>query len=458
MRLFDSVSKEKINLNQKEVNIYLCGPTVYDLSHLGHGRSSVCFDLLHRVLLALNYKVNFVRNYTDIDDKILNKMQESNKSLEEITELYIKKYESDMASLRILEPSKKPRATHFIRQMLELIKDLDKRGFVYKLQDGIYFDTSKDKAYLSLSKKPLDNTKTRLEQEVSKKNPSDFVLWKFDENFYESEYGKGRPGWHSECVAMILGIFKNTLDIHAGGADLFFPHHENEAAQCRCAYDKNLAKIWLHNGFVNINGEKMSKSLNNSFFIEDALKSNLGEVLRLYLLSVHYRGHFNYSLQDLELSKKRLDKIYRLKKRLELKELEDFPIHSNFKSQISQNILEVLQDDLNISKALALLDDFIINANLSLDKNQKDIKEKLQDEFKEVAKIFGLGFLDPVFYFQHGVSKEEIKCIEEQILQRKLAKENKEYTKADLIRDNLKQRGILLLDTKNGTIWEKDNV
>lgn len=454
MRLFDSVLKEKIILEQEELNIYLCGPTVYDDAHLGHARSSVCFDLLRRVLLALGRRVHFARNYTDIDDKILKKMQENHQSLEQLTQHYIASYESDMQSLNVLEPDFKPRATHFIQEMITLIKNLTKRGFAYTLEDGIYFDTSKDKAYFSLSKRDNLENLSRLSKEVAKKNESDFVLWKFDENFYEAPFGKGRPGWHTECVAMIGALFEKGLDIHAGGVDLLFPHHENEAAQCRCAWDRNLAKIWLHNGFVKIDGEKMSKSLNNSFFLKDALKDFHGEVLRFYLLSTHYRAHFNYSKQDLIASKRRLDKFYRLKKRLNLSAFDDKM--KPCKSSIGSLILNSLSDDLNISKALSLLDEFLNNANVNLDKEPKNkaLKEDLVRDLQELAFIFGFGFLDGKDYFQWGVDEERKAYIEESILLRAQAKKNKDFEKADAIRAELATMGIVLLDTPQGVVWE----
>ncbi len=460
MKLMDSVLKEKINLDQDSVNIYLCGPTVYDDAHLGHARSSVCFDLLRRVLLALGRRVKFARNYTDIDDKILKKMNESSKDMNEITEFYIASYERDMKALNVLEPDFKPRATHYIKAMLDLIDRLNDKGFVYILEDGVYFDTSKDESYLSLSHRSKEENISRLDGEIKKRNESDFVLWKFDEKFYESKFGKGRPGWHTECVAMIDSIFEDTLDIHAGGVDLFFPHHENEAAQCRCAYKKKLAKIWLHNGFVKIDGEKMSKSLNNSFFLKDALKDFMGEVLRFYLLSSHYRAHFNYSLSDLENAKKRLDKFYRLKKRLLIGEINDFESLSDVKinSNIAEQILELLSDDLNISKALALLDEFVVNANLELDKQNKnkELKQKIKESLVELARIFGFGFMDENLYFQWGVDEETKKSIKDQISQRNEAKKNKDFTKADEIRENLLKLGIVLQDTPQGTIWEKN--
>ena len=453
MLLFDSVKKEKLALKKEGVvNMYLCGPTVYDNAHLGHARSSICFDLLRRVLLSLGRKLYFARNYTDIDDKILKKMQESGESLEQITQKYIAHYERDMKNLRVLEPDLKPKATEYIKQMIELILHLQRQGFTYTLEDGIYFDTSKDKEYLSLSKRGFMDNQTRLIAQKEKKNESDFVLWKFDEGFYAAPFGKGRPGWHSECVAMIEALFKDSLDIHAGGVDLFFPHHENEAAQCRCAFNKNLASHWLHNGFVNINGEKMSKSLNNSFFIKDALKEFSGEALRFYLMSVHYRAHFNYSLEDLSLCKKRLDKLYRLKKRLDLNSLEDKP--KKCERELSLTILQALQDDLNISKALALLDEFIANANLKLDEN-KALKEGLREDFKELAFIFGVGFEDVILYFQQGFSEEQIAWIETQITKRSEAKKAKDYALADKLRQDLAEFGVVLLDTAQGTIWER---
>lgn len=461
MRLEDSKSKKKIDLNafkDEPINIYLCGATVYDDAHLGHARSSVCFDLLYRTLLALGFEVRFARNYTDIDDKILAKMKEQNASLKELTEHYIRRYEEDMHALNVLEPNFKPKATEFISQMINFITTLQNKGFTYILDDGVYFDSSKDKAYLSLSHRGFENTQSRLEKEVAKKNESDFVLWKFDENFYDAPFGKGRPGWHTECVAMIRDLFDDKLVIHCGGVDLLFPHHENEAAQFRCACEKELAQIWLHNGFVKIEGEKMSKSLNNSFFIKDALREFSGEVLRFYLLQTHYRAHFNYSEQDLEGAKKRLDKLYRLKKRLEIANLKDFDEKkSKPQSEVARQILSALEDDLNVSKALSVLDEFIINANTRLDENAKTSKENLAQSLSECALIFGVGFMNADTYFQMGVDENFKKEIEAQILARNEAKKAKNYALADEIRAQLAAKNIILQDTPNGTIWEKSS-
>lgn len=459
MILYDSVKKEKCEFiphEDKKVNIYLCGPTVYDDAHLGHARSSVCFDLLRRVFLANDYEVNFTRNYTDIDDKIIKKMQEQNKSLEEISNFYINSYERDMKSLNILEPSNKPKATTYIKEMITYIQKLLHLAYAYKLDDGIYFDTSKDKEYFSLSKRNSEENKTRLEEEIAKKNESDFVLWKFDDDFYEADFGNGRPGWHTECVVMIDSLYKNKLDIHAGGIDLLFPHHENEAAQCRCANNHKLANYWLHNGFVQINNIKMSKSLGNSFFLKDSLNSFCGEVIRFYLLSVHYRAHFNYSLDDLKNSKKRLDKFYRLKKRINLDSFDNTPIIP--KTHTALKILKILSDDLNISKALALLEEFINDSNTYLDKNPKDkiFKKTLADTLMELGFIFGIGTINTIKYFQFGISKDEINFIEEKIKLRNEAKKEKNYTLADEIRAQLLEKNIQIMDTPNGVVWEKD--
>ncbi|WP_169776713.1 cysteine--tRNA ligase [Campylobacter mucosalis] len=457
MQIYDSVKKQKVDFKPQNdvVRIYLCGPTVYDDAHLGHAKSAVSFDMLRRVLIALGYKVKFVRNYTDIDDKILKKMSESGKSLEEITNFYIDSFESDMKALNVLDPDIKPRATQCVKQMIDYINELIKKDYAYRLDDGIYFNTQKDIKYLSISGRECDDAVARVDNNESKKDQKDFVLWKFDENFYDAPFGKGRPGWHTECVAMIKEHLASdtefVIDIHAGGSDLLFPHHENEAAQCRCHSGKELSKYWLHNGFIQINNEKMSKSLNNSFFVKDALKDYQGEVLRFYLLSSHYRANFNYSLDDLNASKKRLDKIYRLKKRVYETKLGE--ISENFKSEI----LEALSDDLNTSKALAVVDEFVNLANEGLDKNPKDknLKTTIVANLAFLEQIFGIATLDSFEYFQFGVSDELKAKINELILKRNEAKKERNFALADEIREQINVLNINIMDTPSGTLWEK---
>ena len=463
MRIFDTSKREKVEfspIKDGEVSIYLCGPTVYDDAHLGHAKSAVSFDLLRRVLKALGYKVKFARNYTDIDDKILNKMAQTGQSLEEITSKYIAHYESDMGALNVLDPDFKPKATQCLEAIISYIKVLMDRGVAYKTSDGIYFDTSKDSGYFSISGK--DNNTDLIARVVcfcEKRDEKDFVLWKFDEKWYESPFGKGRPGWHTECVAMIREFLSDKenkefeIDIHAGGIDLLFPHHENEASQCRCAYHKNLSKYWMHNGFIKVNNEKMSKSLNNSFFVKDALKNVHGEVLRYYLLTSHYRAHFNYSDEDLVASKKRLDKIYRLKKRVD--GVQAGVASESFKSEL----LEALSDDLNASKALASVDEFVKTANERLDNNPKDkaYKTEMVANLGLIGEILGIAITNYVEYFQFGVSDEQKERIKRLLDERAVAKKERNFARADEIRDELAKMNISIMDTPNGAVWERNN-
>lgn len=454
MQIYDTVLKKKVDLiplNNNEINIYVCGPTVYDHAHLGHAKSSISFDLLRRVLIALGYSVKFVKNFTDIDDKILAKMSSTNQTLEQITTHYIDRYLSDMRALNVLNADIEPKATNYLNAIIDYIQKLEQNGATYKLEDGIYFDTSKDEKYLSLSGRKDENLIARVSSNESKKDDKDFVLWKFDENWYDSPFGKGRPGWHTECVAMIEEIFAKTIDIHAGGADLLFPHHENEAAQCRCAYHKDLANHWIHNGFIQVDNEKMSKSLGNSFFIKDALAIAPGEAVRFYLMSSHYRANFNYDISDLLSSKKRLDKIYRLKKRLS--GVEPSRVDDEFKSLI----LDALSDDLNISIALAKIDEMVNQANTNLDKEPKNkvLKSTIMANLNFIKETLGILYQDEFEWFQYGFDEAQKEQISNLIKARNEAKSAKNYEKADLIRDELNSLGVAIMDTPNGVKWEK---
>jgi len=373
--IFDSVQKTKLEFKPQvegKATLYVCGPTVYDDAHLGHAKSALVFDLLSRILKANGYDVTYARNITDIDDKIINKAKEQNKDIKEITDFYTEAFHKEMEEIGVKRPDLEPKATESMDAMYDLIQKLIDKGHAYATTDGdVYFDTSSDSEYLSLSKRVQedDDRSARVQSSDQKKNPADFALWKNVKDgsvTFESPFGKGRPGWHLECSAMIEKHLAHNdtqaaVDIHGGGADLLFPHHENEAAQTRCATNHKLANYWMHNGFVNIDGEKMSKSLGNSFFLKDALKEYDGEVLRFYLLSTHYRSNFNFNEEDLMSSKKRLDKIYRLKKRL-------FGLAGNdHETEFKTKLLEVLSDDLNISSALALIDEMVTQANETLD-------------------------------------------------------------------------------------------
>ncbi|MDX4067139.1 cysteine--tRNA ligase [Aliarcobacter skirrowii] len=460
--LFDSSKKEKVefkSIKDGKVKIYVCGPTVYDNSHLGHARSAIAFDLLHRVLKLNGYEVIMTKNFTDIDDKIIKKMNQSGKSLEDITSFYIDLYKKDMEALNILPNSLEPKATLNLEAMKNMIENLIKKDIAYKTQSSVYFDVSKDKLYGSLSNKISEDSKARVEGDIEKRNSADFALWKFeksDDVAFESSFGKGRPGWHIECSAMIKKHLAYSdepyqIDIHCGGADLLFPHHENEASQTRCDSGQNLAKYWLHNGFVNINGEKMSKSLGNSFFLKDVLKSYSAEVVRYYLLSAKYQADINFNEEDLITSKRRLDKLYRVKKRV-------YGIESKLQDKNFENsLLKALNDDINTPVALSIIDEFINNSNDKLDLNPKDknLKQTIVSNIAYIEKALGIGGSDAFAYFQFGVDEELKNQIDSLLKQRAKAKIDKDFIKADAIRDELNRVGISIMDNINGTVWEK---
>ena len=465
MILYDSAKKTKVPfepIHEGEVSIYVCGPTVYDDAHLGHARSSLSFDLLSRTLRTLGYRVTLAKNFTDVDDKIIKKMAETGKSLEEITSHYIAVYLDEMGQLGVQRADIEPKATETIAEMTTMIERLIDQGFAYRTSSGdVYFDTSKDSHYGDISHKVTEDeeNQSRISHADEKRNPKDFAMWKAcaegESVCFPSPFSSGRPGWHIECSAMIEKYFKGDetyqIDIHGGGADLLFPHHENEAAQSRSATGKELAKYWMHNGFVQINGEKMSKSLGNSFFLKDALKVYDGEVLRFYLISVHYRNDFNFNEEDLLSAKKRLDKLYRLKKRV----LPGKPSTANkaFKSAL----LQAMSDDLNISVALSVIDEMLASTNEKLDKHPKEkiLKKETLANIELIDTLLGFGGKEPFSYFQIGVSDTLKKQIETLLTERTEAKKQKDFEKSDAIREELTAMGIGIMDTAEGTVWEK---
>ena len=464
MYIFDSVKKAKLHfepIRPGEVSIYVCGPTVYDDAHLGHARSSLAFDLLSRTFRALGYKVTMGKNFTDIDDKIIKKVEETGKSMQEITAYYIDRYLEEMAALGVRRADIEPKATESLEAIEQMVQTLIDKGFAYVVSNGdVYFDTSKDSHYGDISHKVTDDdTRSRVEHSSEKHNPKDFALWKTckggEDICFDAPFSSGRPGWHIECSAMIEKYFKGndqyTIDIHGGGADLLFPHHENEAAQSRCATGHELAKYWMHNGFVQINGEKMSKSLGNSFFLKDALKVYDGEVLRYYLNSVHYRNDFNFNEKDLQTAKKRLDKLYRLKKRV-------IPGKgSAVNKDLKKALLDAMSDDLNISVALSVIDEMIADTNERLDANPKDkaLKKETIANIEFIDTLLGFGGKEPYSYFQIGVDEALKNRIEELLQKRTEAKKAKDFAASDAIRDELISMGISIMDTAEGTVWEK---
>ena len=465
MFIYDSVQKEKrefIPLKEGKVSLYVCGPTVYDDAHLGHAKSALVFDLLTRVLTANGLDVTYARNITDIDDKIIKKAVTQNKDIKEITNFYTAAFHTEMEAIGVSRPDLEPKATESLEAMYEMIQKLLDSKHAYATTDGdVYFDTASDNEYLSLSSRVQndDDKQERVESSNLKKNAADFALWKSvkdDTITFESPFGKGRPGWHLECSAMIEKHLAQpdtefAIDIHGGGADLLFPHHENEAAQTRCSSNHALANYWMHNGFVNINGEKMSKSLGNSFFLKDALKEYDGEVLRFYLLSTHYRSNFNFNNEDLTTAKKRLDKIYRLKKRL-------FGLAQNsqetpFKTQL----LNALSDDMNVSTALALIEDMLSNANETLDTagKHKLLKRETISNLAYIEEILGFGIKNPFEYFQFGMDEDTKAKIASLMEKRSSAKKEKNFEESDKLRDEILSFGVTIMDTPAGTFWEK---
>jgi len=465
MTIYDSVRKTKrqfIPQEEGKVSLYVCGPTVYDDAHLGHAKSALVFDLLTRVLTANGLDVTYARNITDIDDKIIKKAQSQKKSIKEITDFYTLAFHKEMQAIGVSKPDIEPKATESLNAMYEMIEKLINANHAYTTDEGdVYFDTASDSDYLTLSSRVQneEDKQERVESSSLKKNSADFALWKSvkdDSLTYDSPYGKGRPGWHLECSAMVEKHLAkpNTafgVDIHGGGADLLFPHHENEAAQTRCSSDHALADYWMHNGFVNINGEKMSKSLGNSFFLKDALKEYDGEVLRFYLLSTHYRSNFNFNTEDLNIAKKRLDKIYRLKKRL-------FGLAKNNDNTVfNTELLKALSDDLNVSSALALIDEMISNANETLDSagKHKLLKRETISNLAFMQTILGFGVKNPFEYFQFGMDDKTKENIDLLIAKRNEAKKEKNFELSDKLRNEVLAFGVSIMDTPSGTFWEK---
>ncbi len=464
MVIFDSATRTKRPfepIRPNRADIYVCGPTVYDDAHLGHARSALSFDLLTRTLRALGYDVTLAKNFTDVDDKILKKMEETGQTIQEITDYYIDRYLDEMGQLGVRRADIEPKATESLDAMQAMIQRLLDTGHAYQTSNGdVYFDTTRDAEYGSLSHRASDEeSQSRVAHADEKRDPKDFALWKAcegdDQVCFDLPFSSGRPGWHIECSAMIEKHFEGTpeysIDIHGGGADLLFPHHENEAAQSRCATGHALAKYWMHNGFVQIDGEKMSKSLGNSFFLKDALAQYDGEILRYYLIGVHYRNDFNFNEVDLLAAKKRLDKLYRLKKRL----IPGTPSQPDlaFKSAL----LEAMSDDLNISEALATVDGMVNAANEALDADPKNkaLKKTTLANLALIDDVLGFGGKDPYAYFQLGLAPELIAKVERLIAERATAKKSRDFARADALRDELTALGIAIMDTVEGTVWEK---
>ena len=445
--------KDEFNpIDANNVRMYVCGPTVYDRAHLGNAKTSVVFDVLFRLLCQVYGKehVTYVSNITDVDDKILNKHKQTGKSIREITEQTYQWYLEDMEKLNVLAPTYRPRATEYINEMIELVKLLLKNGHAYESAGHVLFDVDSFPAYGSLSGRSMKEmlAGARIEVADYKKNPADFILWKpseADQPGWNSPWGYGRPGWHLECSAMSSKLLGTDFDIHGGGADLIFPHHENECAQSVCAFEgSHFAHYWVHAGMLMVDGVKMSKSLGNFYNVDEIIGKYPAEALRLLFLTTHYHQPFNFTFAGLEQAKAVLDKFYNAL--LKVNDIEAEQCAPNAK------VVEALADDINTPAALAALHEIATNLNKAETMAEK---ARLKGEFMASAYLLGLLYQSPEAWFKGDESADEDAEIEAKIEARAEAKKNKDWATADKIRDELKAAGIVLEDSPTGTSWKR---
>ncbi|QUH19854.1 cysteine--tRNA ligase [Alkaliphilus sp. B6464] len=463
MRFYNTLTRKKeefIPLIAGEVKMYACGPTVYNYFHIGNARTFMVFDALRRYLKYRGFDVTFVQNFTDVDDKIINKAKEEGVSPEEISQRFIDAYFYDADTLGIEKADIHPKVTENMVEIIEFVKELVDKGYAYQSGGDVYFDVSKYKEYGKLSKQNLEDLQAgaRIEINEQKRNPLDFALWKEvkpGEPSWESPWGLGRPGWHIECSAMSKKYLGETIDIHGGGGDLVFPHHENEIAQSEACSGRPFAKYWLHVGYLNVDNKKMSKSLNNFFTPREIAEEFDLENLRFFMLSAHYRNPINFSRELLESAKNGLDRLYTGKNNLEylLNNSEDLsPVAEEIKwtqSLVSykERFNEVMDDDFNTADGIAVIFDLIrdINTNIS-EKTAKTVLQEAYDLFMELTGVLGL------LNKEGEVLEEEIERL---IEQRQNARKEKNFALSDKIRDNLKKKGIVLEDTPQGVKWRR---
>ena len=456
MKIFNSQtsSKEKFKpLKKGKINMYVCGMTIYDYCHIGHARTFFSFDVMVNFFKYLNYEVNYVRNITDIDDKIIQKAKEEEVPFSLITDKFIKAMNDDFKALNIQPPSIEPKVSEHIEDILEMIENLESNNFAYSGENSdVYFDIEKFPDYGKLSNRVQEDldSGSRVEIDKNKKNPNDFVLWKktSEEPTWDSKWGRGRPGWHIECSAMSNKYLGNNFDIHGGGLDLKFPHHENEIAQSECANDSDFANYWIHVAPLNVDGKKMSKSLGNYLTIRDLLNDYHPEVLKTFFLLTHYRKPINFTASSINEAKNILDKLYE-----SLKDAKKFDSSKVDRKKI-ESFKEALEDDFNTSKALKILQK--ISQDLNSTRENKAAEEILSNTLKVLGNIIGI-FNDPSQdYFQYGLNQKiSNEDIEKMIAERNQARLNKDFKKADLIREKLFSLNIILEDDGDKTIWKK---
>ena len=426
--------------------------TVYDDTHIGHARTFLSFDLIVRYLRNIGFKVTYVRNITDVDDKIISRAKELNLDPTDLVQKYINSMQEDFESLGMINPDLEPRATENINSIISLIETLIDKGHAYEGDSDVYFSVESFKSYGKLSGRNLEDmlAGARVDIDVDKKNPSDFVLWKKDTEGikWDSPWGLGRPGWHIECSAMSIDALGETFDIHGGGSDLKFPHHENEIAQSECVTGKDFAKIWMHTGSLRIDKEKMSKSLGNFVTVKESLENHSPEVLRLFLISSHYRSPLNYSDESIEEAKSSLDRLYNSIEDLEYLSKE------SVKSEYSDKFHNAMQDDFNTPSAISVLFEMARQVNSLKKDNEIEEATKLASELYDLSSILGLLQQDPNDYFRDGINISESQ-IQSLIDKRNKARAEKDFTLSDKIRDDLLEMGIALEDRNNETVWRK---
>ena len=458
MRIFNTLTREKeelIPIKEGEINIYACGPTVYNFIHIGNARPLCVFDVFRRYLEWRGYKVNFVQNFTDIDDKLIKKANEEGITVPEVAERYIKEFWVDANGLNVRKATVHPRATENIDEIIRLITTLMEKGYAYEAGGDVYYRTKKFASYGKLSHQPLEELEAgaRISTGDIKEDPMDFCLWKGakeGEPFWDSPFGKGRPGWHIECSAMAGKYLGKTIDIHCGGFDLIFPHHENEIAQSEAANGCEFSHYWMHNGFINVDNRKMSKSLGNFFTVRDVAEKYGYEPIRYLMISSQYRGPINYSVDIVEQSKNALERLYNCRDNIDfaLKNAADGETAAEFCEKRKAEFIAAMEDDLNTADAIAALFGLVRDINTAIDAGaSKNTLTVCAQTFDELAYVLGL-----VYNRKTEALDSEIEAL---IEKRTTARKNKDFRTADEIRDKLKDMGIILEDTKDGVKWTR---
>ena len=466
MKIYNTLTRKKeefVPINEKEVRMYSCGPTVYNYFHVGNARPFIIFDTVRRYLEYRGYNVNFVQNFTDIDDKMIKKANDEGITVKELAERFINEYFIDAKGLGIDKATVHPKATDNIDAIIDLIKRLEEKGFAYSVNGDVYFSTRKFREYGKLSQQSLDDLElgSRIDVDERKQDPMDFAVWKAQkpgEPAWDSPWGMGRPGWHIECSAMANKYLGETIDIHSGGQDLVFPHHENEIAQSEAANGKPFARYWMHNGFINVDNKKMSKSEGNFFTVRDIVEKFDYEVIRFFMLSAHYRSPINFSADLLEQAQNGLERIYNcLDNLVYLGEHAQGRGMSDSEKVLCGRLLDIkgkfiegMDDDLNTADAIASIFDMVKEVNLNITANSNSSKEIIEFShslIKELGEVLGIGQKQK----ENNLDSE----IEELISQRQQARKEKNWKLSDEIRDKLKDMGIVLEDTPQGVKWKR---